>query len=172
MVRDNQTDRQTVKKFYVTKRSVNRSLNSFFSDEFSSRYLVPYFCPYFPKSHNIFNTRTGPVSQISQSSNATWKSGHLRGFVRWPCGALSRVAKVAGIEMVRGGGSVDLVVICRADEGSLHRPPGWFANELNLTKGGSFSSALSIVVIQRRGRDLLGHRRAERESDFSHLRGR
>lgn len=31
---------------------------------------------------------------------------------------------------------------------------GWFANELNLTKGNSFTGALSIVVIQRHGRDL------------------
>lgn len=54
----------------------------------------------------------------------------------------------------RGRGEGDLVVICRANEGSLHRPPGWFANELNLTKGNSFTGALSIVVIQRRGRDL------------------
>lgn len=50
----------------------------------------------------------------------------------------------------------ELVVICRSDEGSLHRPPvpGWFANELNLTKGNSFTGPLSIVVIQRHGRDL------------------
>ena len=53
-----------------------------------------------------------------------------------------------------GGRGRDLVVICRTDEGSLHRPPGWLANELSLTKGNSFTGALSIVVIQRRGRDL------------------
>lgn len=70
-------------------------------------------------------------------------------------GLLSRVPKVVGIdEKGRGRMRADLVVICRANEGSLHRPPGWFANELNLTKGNSFTGALSIVVIQRCGRDL------------------